>query len=60
MQEASKVETSGKITWGELKQLVEKTGISENDEIDRIDIAWGSIDELKISYDDDYGWQVYL
>ena len=50
----------GKVTWGELKKLVEQSGVTDHDEMDRIDIAWGNVDEIKISFDDDFGWQIYL
>jgi len=50
MQPTLKMEQNGKITWGELKKLIEENGVAEDDEIDRIDI----------SYDDDFGWQIYL
>jgi len=51
---------SGKITWGELKKLIEKNGIADDGQIDRIDIAWGNANEIEISYDEDFGWQIYL
>lgn len=60
MQTAIEFENSGKVTWGELKRLIEKRGVSDNDEIDRIDIAWGCAEEIIIIHDDDYGWQIYL
>ena len=50
----------GKITWGELKKLLEQAGINESDEIDAIDISWGSIDDVKCEKDEDFGWQIHL
>ena len=50
----------GKITWGELKQLAETMGVQDNDEIDAIDISWGSIEDVKCEKDEDFGWQIRL
>ena len=60
MQQANNIDECGKITWGELKRIIEKSGIKDSDEIDRLDIAWGNIEDINVSYDDDYGWQIYL
>ena len=60
MREALKLENSGKVTWGELKKLMEEAGVADNDELDRIDLSWGSTEDITISWDDDFGWQVYL
>jgi len=54
------IQHRGKVTWGELKNIVEQSGVSDHDEMDRIDVAWGNINELKILFDDDFGWQIYL
>ena len=51
---------SGKVTWGDFKKLIEEAGVKDCDEIDRIDVSWGNIKELKIIHDDDFGWQVFL
>ena len=52
--------TGEKITWGDLKKFVETTGITDNDEIDSIDITWGKMDKLKATFDDDFGWKIVL
>lgn len=57
----TKLTTTGdKVTWGELKAFVEKTGISDTDEIDLMDITWGKVDKLKATFDADFGWQICL
>ena len=53
-------EKDGKITWGELKRLAERVGIQDDDEIDAIDISWGSIDDVECEKDEDFGWQIRL
>ncbi len=50
----------GKLTWGEVKALLEEAGIRDEDEIDRIDISWGSPEELECVYDEDFGWRITL
>jgi hypothetical protein len=60
MPQAKQLENCGKLTWGELKALVEEKGISDEDPFDRIDIAWGEAEDVEITYDEDYGWQIYL
>jgi len=52
--------TGEKITWGELKKLVETYGVVDNDEIDLIDVSWGNPDKLKVKLDDDFGWKISL
>ena len=49
-----------KMTWKELKDLIEKSGVKPGDEIDRIDISWGSIDEFQCNKDDIFGWRIIL
>lgn len=49
-----------KLTWQEIKELIEQAGVKNEDEIDRIDISWGSIEELMCNKDDDFGWQIRL
>ena len=60
MGEKSLAPTGDKVTWGELKQFVEKTGIEDSDEIDLIDITWGKMDKLQANFDADFGWQICL
>ena len=49
-----------KITWGELRELCEKSGVQDNDHIDVIEVAWGSADRLVCEKDEDFGWQVTM
>ncbi len=49
-----------KLTWYELKRLIESAGVQGDDEIDKIDISWGSIEELECRKDEDFGWQIRL
>jgi len=49
-----------KLTWGQLKDLLESAGILNEDEIDTISISWGKIEEMEIKKDDIFGWQIYL
>jgi hypothetical protein len=52
--------TKNKISWKEFKDLVEKAGVKNNDEIDSIDVAWGDARDFEITYDADFGWQITL
>jgi len=49
-----------KLTWQEVKSLIEMAGVKNNDEIDRIDISWGKLEEFICSKDDDFGWRIQL
>lgn len=49
-----------KLTWQEIKQLIEESGVKPDDEIDRIDISWGSIEEFECNKDDIFGWRIIL
>ncbi len=49
-----------KLTWQELKTLIEASGVQADDEIDKIDISWGSIEELECNKDEDFGWRIIL
>ena len=49
-----------KLTWQELKNLIESSGVQADDEIDKIDISWGSIEELECNKDEDFGWRIIL
>lgn len=49
-----------KMTWQEIKELIEKSGVQPGDEIDRIDISWGSIDDFECNKDDIFGWRIIL
>jgi len=49
-----------KMTWAELKKLIEAAGVKDNDEIDKIDISWGSIKYFECLKDDDFGWRIIL
>ena len=49
-----------KLTWQEIKALIESSGVRAEDEIDKIDISWGSVEELECKKDEDFGWQIRL
>jgi hypothetical protein len=49
-----------KLTWGELKTLIESAGVRDQDEVDSIDISWGRPDQLECHKDDIFGWQIRL
>jgi hypothetical protein len=49
-----------KLTWKEIKDLIEAAGVKDNDEIDDIDISWGDVAELEIEKDEVFGWKVRL
>ena len=49
-----------KLTWAELRDALVKQGIRDDDEIDRIDVSWGRLEELECKKDQDFGWQVFL
>jgi len=49
-----------KLTWQELKALIESSGVQADDEIDKIDVSWGSIEELECRKDEDFGWRIVL
>lgn len=49
-----------KLTWGEIKKLVESAGVQDNDEVDQIDISWGNLDDFECHLDEDFGWQIRL
>lgn len=52
--------SESKITWGELKQMIEDAGVRAEDEIDMIDISWGSKEQFTCTKDEDFGWQIKL
>lgn len=49
---------STKFTWKEVRQLIEEAGVQDDDEIDCIEISWGTVDEVKLNKDEDFGWQI--
>lgn len=49
-----------KLTWQELKRLIESSGVQAEDEIDKIDISWGSVEEFECQKDEDFGWRIVL
>ena len=49
-----------KMTWSELKELIESSGVRDNDEIDKIDISWGSTEFFECLKDEDFGWRIIL
>jgi hypothetical protein len=51
---------STKLTWKEFKELCEKKGVQDSDELDSIDISWGDIEYFECKKDEDFGWQISL
>ena len=49
-----------KLTWDEIKKLIENSGVKPDDEIDRIDISWGSLDSFECKQDEIFGWRIIL
>ena len=49
---------SSKFTWKEVRRLIEEAGVQDDDEIDCIEISWGTIDQVKLNKDEDFGWQI--
>jgi len=47
-----------KMTWKQIKNLIESAGVSEDDEIDCIEISWGTPEQIKLTKDKDFGWQI--
>lgn len=54
------VKDERKLTWGELKTLIENAGVRDQDEVDSIDISWGHPNQLECHKDDIFGWQIRL
>jgi len=49
---------STKFTWREIRRMVEEAGVQDDDEIDCIEISWGTADQVKLNKDEDFGWQI--
>lgn len=49
-----------KLTWQELKKMIEAAGVAAEDEIDKIDISWGAIEDFEANKDEDFGWRIIL
>lgn len=49
---------SNKFTWKEVRRLIEEAGVQDDDEIDCIEISWGTSDQVKLNKDEDFGWQI--
>ncbi len=49
---------SSKFTWKEVRRLIEEAGVQDDDEIDCIEISWGTVDQVKLKKDEDFGWQI--
>ena len=47
-----------KFTWQQIRQLIEQAGVKDDDEIDCIEISWGTSDQIKLNKDEDFGWQI--
>ena len=46
------------MTWREVREAVERAGVADDDEIDSIEISWGTSDQLVLTKDEDFGWQI--
>ena len=60
MARAIKNPAATKLTWKEFKELCERQGIQDSDELDIIDISWGSVEYFEAKKDEDFGWQITL
>jgi hypothetical protein len=60
MAQASEIQKASKLTWKEFKELCEQQGVQDNDELDIIDISWGSLEYFEAKKDEDFGWQITL
>ncbi len=49
---------TSKFTWQQVRQLIEQAGVQDDDEIDCIEISWGTSDQVKLNKDEDFGWQI--
>ena len=47
-----------KMTWREIRETIERAGVRDGDEIDCIEISWGTSEQLVLSKDEDFGWQI--
>jgi len=56
----SEERATSKLTWKQFKELCEQQGVCDNDELDIIDISWGSVDYFEAKKDEDFGWQITL
>ena len=46
------------MTWREVREVIENAGVKDEDEIDCIEISWGTAEQLTLSKDEDFGWQI--
>ena len=58
LSDKQKATRSTKFTWQEVRRLIEAAGVQDDDEIDCIEISWGTIDQVKLNKDEDFGWQI--
>ncbi len=47
-----------KMTWREIREAIEGAGVQDDDEIDCIEISWGTREQLVLVKDEDFGWQI--
>ncbi len=47
-----------KMTWREIREAIENAGVQDDDEIDCIEISWGTREQLVLIKDEDFGWQI--
>lgn len=60
MARAIEHQKASKLTWKEFKELCEQQGVQDSDELDIIDISWGSLEYFEAKKDEDFGWQITL
>ena len=51
-------QSTHKFTWSEIRNMIEAAGVKDDDEIDCIEISWGTADQVKLKKDNDFGWQI--
>lgn len=47
-----------KFTWREIRRMIEEAGVQDDDEIDCIELSWGTVDQVNLTKDEDFGWQI--
>ena len=47
-----------KLTWKDIKALAEEAGIHDDDEIDCIELSWGTTEDVTLIKDEDFGWRI--
>ena len=58
MTQAKQADVKNKMTWREIREVIESAGVRDDDEIDCIEISWGTSEQLVLTKDEDFGWQI--